>query len=83
MFLIIRYLPAGGITKTGACIAFLSLFCYYAGRAIVYLNLRTMGDRAVVVYTEPTIGFMITGVTIGAIVAAIGIVVGKKEKTNV
>lgn len=82
VFLIIRYLPCNGLIKTGIIFIILSLFAYFGSKAIVFLAMRSIGSNGVVVYSEPTIGFVACGVVIGIIFAVIGLFVGKKEKKN-
>ena len=78
VFLIIRYLPFNGLIKTGIVITVISLFSYFGSKAIVFMALRAAGSSGVVVYSEPTIGFVATGVVIGIIFAVIGLFVGRK-----
>ena len=78
MFLIIRFLPANGLVKTGVCIAALSTFSYVGSEMILWLSIRSMEESAVQVYSQPSFPMMLAGVGIGAAVAVIGLFFGKK-----
>ena len=79
-FLIIRYLPANGVVKTGVCIAALSLFSYVGAEAILWLMLKSAEVNTVVVYSEPSVGMALIGAGIGAAIALIGLLFGKKQR---
>ena len=77
MFLIIRYLPANGWVKTGVCIAALSAFSYFGSEMILWLTL-SMEENAVQVYSQPSFPMILAGIGIGAFLAVIGLIFGKK-----
>lgn len=83
MFLIIRYLPANGLVKTGACIALVSALCYFSGEATILLSEKHLEDGAVLVSSQPSLAVMLSCVGIGALFAGIGMLVkrngGKKK----
>lgn len=79
LFLILRYLPANGLAKCGTCIAALSLFAYFGGRAIAYFAIQTAGETEVLVYSEFSLVEMLIGAGIGAVFMAIGLLTGKKK----
>lgn len=78
MFLIIRYLPANGLVKTGTCIVAASLFSYFGSKAIAAMMVKTASASEVLVYSEPSILMMLVGIGIGVIFAGIGLLTGKK-----
>ena len=79
IFLIIRYLPLNGLVKAGICIIAFTLFGYFGTEAIIYLAHMGLGSRSVMVWTEPSVAVMSISLGIGAIFAAIGLLIGKKK----
>lgn len=77
-FLIIRYLPANGFIKAGACIAVLSFASYFGTLAIESIITATSEATEVVSYTEPDIMTMLIGLAIAAVFAGIGLLKSKK-----
>ncbi|MBR4732075.1 MAG: zf-HC2 domain-containing protein [Lachnospiraceae bacterium] len=78
IFLIARYLPANGWVKTGVCIAAFSAFTYLGSEIGLWLTLRSMEENDVLVHSQPSFPMMLAGVGIGAAVAVIGLLFGKK-----
>jgi len=77
LFLIFRYLPANGFVKTGVGISILSAFSYFGSEAMLGLNLKHLEPGAVFVYAEPSVWMMVAGLGIGAVITAIGLLIGR------
>lgn len=82
VFLIIRYFPHNGLVKAGLCIIALTLFSYFGTEAIIYLVHRSIGSTSVMVWTEPSLLFMTICLAVGALFAAIGLLIGRKKGGN-
>jgi hypothetical protein len=78
MFFVIRYLPSNGVAKTGVCLALLSAFSYFGSEVILYLTIESVSNDGVAVYSRPSLGTALVGVGIGAFIALIGFVIGRK-----
>ena len=78
MFLIIRYLPLGGLAKTGLCTAFIGIVSIAANKIIAFILLRIPDDNEVLVNTGPSDISAIVVIAIGMILVVIGLLTGRK-----
>lgn len=79
IFLIIRYLPANGLTKAGCCIALVSAGSTIANLITTFVVERGADPASVTISSEPSISYTVIGIVIGAIFIAIGLLTKKKE----
>ncbi|MCR4605726.1 MAG: zf-HC2 domain-containing protein [Eubacterium sp.] len=87
-FAVIRYVPVGGLMKTGICTAGLTLFAYYANDLIFYLinefsNKNVLDPAYVQIKPAYNAIWLAAGITVGAIFFIIGLTLkltGGKEK---
>ena len=80
LFLIIRYLPANGLTKAGASVAAISVAGYFVTDVIMTLtDAFYVGDSAQM-YVEPSLPVMLAGLAIGGVLAGIGLITGRTKQ---
>ena len=79
LFLIIRYLPANGLIKAGVSVAALSLFAYFATDMIFLLIGKSALLSGTYEYVDVSWPALAAGLATGAVLAATGIITGKKN----
>ncbi|MCR5060023.1 MAG: zf-HC2 domain-containing protein [Saccharofermentans sp.] len=81
VFAVIRYVPLNGLIKAGICTALISILTYVSPSISNSIAVKASAT-GVVSYTTPTPVFMILGLSVAAVLAVIGIIIGIAKGGN-